>query len=125
MPTARQPLLLAICPTTLPTAPPAAETTTVSPALGWQISSRPIHAVTPGMPSTPRNADAGTRLVSILFNPAPLDRPYCCQPSMPTTLSPTANFGFFDSITSPTVPPIITSPSSCLAAEDFVSFTRL
>jgi hypothetical protein len=35
---------------------------------------------------------------------------------MPSTLSPAANFGFFDSTTSPTVPPIITSPISCLAA---------
>ena len=54
MPTARQPLIFAICPTTLPTAPEAADTTTVSPAFGWQMSSRPTHAVTPGMPSTPR-----------------------------------------------------------------------
>src|SRR5258706_14401370 len=98
MPTARQPLILAICPTTLPPAPDAADTTTVSPALGWQMSSKPTQAVTPGMPSTPRNACIGTRLASILFRPAPFDKPYCCQPSSPTTLSPAANFGFFDSI---------------------------
>ena len=33
MPTTRQPLILAICPTTVPTAPAAPETTTVSPGL--------------------------------------------------------------------------------------------
>src|SRR5204863_4794989 len=109
MPTARQPLSLAIWPTTPPTAPEAAETTTVSPALGWQISSSPTQAVTPGMPSTPRNADIGTRLASILLSPLPSDTPYCCQPKPPSTLSPTANFGFFDSMTSPTVPPTMTS----------------
>ena len=41
MPTARHPLILAICPTTEPTAPDAAATTTVSPAFGWPISRRP------------------------------------------------------------------------------------
>jgi hypothetical protein len=34
-------LILAICPTTEPTAPDAAATTTVSPGFGWPISSRP------------------------------------------------------------------------------------
>src|SRR3954471_24031915 len=124
MPTARQPLILASWPTTLPTAPEAAETTTVSPALGWQISSRPTHAVTPGIPSTPRYAESGTRLASTLLSPLPSDTPYCCQPNMPSTVSPVANLAFFDSTTSPTVPPIITSPSSCLAAYDLPSFIR-
>ena len=54
MPTTRAPRALAICPTTCPTAPEAALTTTVSPAFGWPISSSPTHAVSPGMPSTPR-----------------------------------------------------------------------
>ena len=54
MPTARAPQIFASCPTTLPTAPEAADTTTVSPALGWPISFRPKYAVMPGMPSTPR-----------------------------------------------------------------------
>ena len=34
MPTARAPLIFAICPTAEPTAPEAADTTTVSPARG-------------------------------------------------------------------------------------------
>ena len=36
------------------TANEAAETTTVSPARGWQCSSSPVQAVAPGMPATPR-----------------------------------------------------------------------
>src|SRR3954466_15235008 len=104
MPTARQPFSLAICPTTLPTAPDAADTTTVSPGFGWQMSSKPTHAVTPGMPITPRYAESGTRLASTLLRPLPSDTPYCCQPNWPTTLSPGLKFGFFDSTTSPAVP---------------------
>ena len=38
MPTARQPAILASWPTSCPTAPEAAETTTVSPGLGWPTS---------------------------------------------------------------------------------------
>ena len=41
-------------PTTLPTAPDAADTSTVSPAFGCPISFRPNQAVSPGMPRTPR-----------------------------------------------------------------------
>ena len=40
--TTRKPLSLATWPTTDPTAPDAAATTRVSPALGWPISIRPI-----------------------------------------------------------------------------------
>ncbi len=54
MPTARQPAILASCPTTLPTAPEAALTTTVSPAFGAMMRFRPYQAVTPGMPTAPR-----------------------------------------------------------------------
>src|ERR1700691_1056122 len=53
MPTARQPLSFAICPTTEPTAPVAAATTTVSPRRGLPISSKPMKAVNPGIPRTP------------------------------------------------------------------------
>ena len=53
-PTARQPFALASWPTTVPTAPLAALTTTVSPALGAMILFSPYHAVTPGMPTVPR-----------------------------------------------------------------------
>ncbi len=45
MPTTRQPLIFAIWPTTVPTAPAAPETTTVSPGCGLPISSRPKYAV--------------------------------------------------------------------------------
>src|SRR3954471_22003644 len=124
MPTARAPQIFANWPTTLPTAPEAADTTTVSPAFGWQMSSRPSQAVTPGMPSTPRYVEGDTRLASTLLSPLPSDTPYCCQPNMPSTVSPFANFAFFDSTTSPTVPPIMTSSSSCLAAYDLPSFIR-
>jgi hypothetical protein len=54
MPTARAPFSFASWPTTLPTAPEAAVTTTVSPAFGAQMSFRPTQAVTPGMPTGPR-----------------------------------------------------------------------
>ena len=54
MPTARAPQSLASCPTTLPTAPEAADTSTVSPGFGWPSSFKPKYAVMPGMPSRPR-----------------------------------------------------------------------
>ncbi len=54
MPTARQPWFLASCPTTLPTAPDAADTSTVSPAFGSPIAIRPTQAVIPVEPSAPR-----------------------------------------------------------------------
>lgn len=41
----------------LPTAPVAAATTTVSPACGWPMSSRPAYAVKPGMPRIPSAYD--------------------------------------------------------------------
>ena len=54
MPTVRQPLIRAICPTTLPTAPAAPDTTTVWPGSGRPTSSSPKYAVNPVIPSTPR-----------------------------------------------------------------------
>ena len=51
MPTVRAPASLASWPTTEPTAPVAADTSTVSPAFGAMILFRPYQAVTPGMPS--------------------------------------------------------------------------
>jgi hypothetical protein len=41
---------------------------------------------------------------------------YCCQPPMPTTLSPGWNLGERLSTTSPAVPPIMTWPKGCGAA---------
>ena len=76
IPTARQPLILAIWPTTLPTAPAAPETTTVSPSWGLPISSRPKYAVIPGMPSVPRYVGSGASAGSILISESP-DRTAC------------------------------------------------
>src|SRR5690606_7125119 len=103
-PTTRQPLRLASWPTPEPTAPLAAETTTVSPSFGAMIRFRPYHAVMPGMPTAPRYADSGTRVVSTLRIAAPSVLPYSCQPNMPITLSPTANVGFSFATTPPAVP---------------------
>ena len=41
MPTTRPPMILPICPATDPTAPAAAETTTVSPSFGCATSNMP------------------------------------------------------------------------------------
>ena len=80
MPTTRQPRILAICPTTWPTAPDAAETTTVSPAFGWPMSSSPTQAVSPGMPSTPSEAESGASAGSIRISRAAGTREKRCQP---------------------------------------------
>src|SRR3954470_1288956 len=70
MPTARHPLIFASWPTTCPTAPDAAETTTVSPGFGRPISSRPKYAVRPGMPSHESELWIGASAGSILLAPA-------------------------------------------------------
>ena len=70
MPTARAPRSLAIWPTMDPTGPLAAATTTVSPAFGCPMLSRPQYAVMPGMPSTPSAVEAGTAPGSIRRSPA-------------------------------------------------------
>ena len=41
MPITRQPIIFAICPTIAPTAPEAADTTTVSPGFGSPTCSNP------------------------------------------------------------------------------------
>src|SRR3954467_11304440 len=56
----RRPASLASCPAIEPTAPEAAETNIVSPGRTSAMSCTPTHAVSPGMPSTPRYADTGT-----------------------------------------------------------------
>ena len=73
MPTARHPLSFAICPTTLPTAPDAADTTTVSPGRGRPKSSKPTYAVSPGMPRTPSAVPIGACVGSSVRTPAPVD----------------------------------------------------
>jgi hypothetical protein len=58
----------------------AAETTTVSPALGWPMSSRPLQAVSPGMPSTPRLLDSGGSSAGTLNSRAGSTAEKRCQP---------------------------------------------
>ena len=59
MPTTRRPRIFPIWPTSDPTAPAAAETTSVSPGFGRPISKRPTHAVSPMWPRSPRCASSG------------------------------------------------------------------
>jgi hypothetical protein len=99
MPTARHPLIFASWPTTAPTAPDAADTTTVSPAFGCPMSMRPTYAVMPGMPRTPMAVEIGGPLGSSFRRSLPLDRAYSCQPSYPATRSPALNAGLRDSTT--------------------------
>lgn len=82
MPTTLAPLILAICPATLPVAPAAPETTTVSPGRGSPICVMPYHAVTPVSPSAesmscgcrrPGYCDAGSKVPSRRMA-------YCVQP---------------------------------------------
>ena len=85
MPTTRAPARLASCPATEPTAPDAADTTTVSPFFGWQISVTPRYAVAPGMPSTPRYADSGAPCRGSFTNCVARRDQCVCQPRAPTT----------------------------------------
>ena len=55
-------MIFANWPTTEPTAPEAAATTSVSPGLGWPMFIRPVHAVIPGIPSTPSAVVTGAKL---------------------------------------------------------------
>ena len=59
IPTTRQPLILAIWHTIEPTAPAAAETTTVSPFFGCPMSRKPKYAVGPVKPRTEIKAVSG------------------------------------------------------------------
>ena len=107
-----QPRILAIWPATDPVAPAAPETTTVSPACGFPMSSNPKYAVRPVVPKTPMastgSAPGGTcRMPS---GPRASATVYSCHPVMPETSAPTGSWSVFDSITSPTPIARITSP---------------
>src|SRR5258708_35670709 len=95
MPTARQPCSLASWPTPEPTAPDAAETTTVSPALGLPICIRPHHAVMPGMPSTESAVESGATLGSSFIDMAPLETAWLGQPEHHVTKRPSLTRGVF------------------------------
>src|SRR5215510_11475188 len=124
IPTARQPLILAIWPTTIPVAPAAPETTTVSPARGLPISSNPKYAVSPVIPSAPRYTGNGAMLGSIFVSPRPSEMAYSCTPSTPKTYSPVVNDGFCDATTQPTAPARITSPIFTGSMYDRPSFIQ-
>ena len=107
MPITRQPLILAICPTTEPVAPAAPETTTVSAAFGSPISSNPKKAVIPVVPSAEIASSGGVPTGTFWkFGPAA----HSCQPVKPLTRSPGTKPSRFDSTTSPIADPRITSP---------------
>src|SRR5882672_10377668 len=110
-PTTVCPLSLAIWHTTDPTAPDAAETKTTSPGLSIAILSKPTHAVSPGMPATPRNACGGSPSVSS-FCRLPAGALYHSrQPNQEETRSPGFNRGSSEAATSPIAPPCSASPS--------------
>src|SRR5881409_1447391 len=124
MPTARQPRIFASAPTTEPTAPAAAETTTVSPGFGWPMSRSPTYAVIPGIPRTPSAVESGAAFGSSFRTPAPRESAYACQPVGPTTKLPVGNAALFEAMTSLTAPPTMGVPSSTGWAYDFASFIR-
>ena len=70
----------------------------------------------PGMPSTPLAVEIGASDGSTLRIVAAPPIAYSCQPSRSSTMSPTAKRGLFDFTTSPTMPPVITSPRPTGAA---------
>uniref|UniRef100_A0A182W5T7 hydroxyisourate hydrolase n=1 Tax=Anopheles minimus TaxID=112268 RepID=A0A182W5T7_9DIPT len=118
MPTTRQPLIFAICPTTLPTAPAAPLTTTVSPSFGRQSSRKPKYAVLPGIPSTPTPSERGCRpnegnrygLLSPEFLSG-LTMVCVRQPKLPNTYEPTGKLSLRLAVIFATCPPIISDPT--------------
>ena len=90
MPTARAPRIRAIWPTSEPTGPLAAATTTVSFGCGRPMVSRPLYAVKPGIPSTPSAVVTGAASGSILRTRSPSDSAWLHQPVWAVTVSPSA-----------------------------------
>ena len=98
------------CPTTCPTAPEAAETTSVSPAFGSPMSFSPTQAVRPGMPSTPSAVEGGASFGSSGISALPGRTEKVCQPKPPSTQSPSLKRGSREAATWPTAPHSITPP---------------
>src|ERR1700682_4630329 len=73
MPTPLAPAIFASWPTSDPTGPLAAATTTVSPGAGLPITRRPPYAVNPGIPSTPSPVVTGATAGSSLRRSARSD----------------------------------------------------
>ena len=74
-------------------------------------------AVTPLMPSTPKESESG-KSCSRTFRrmPCPSDSAYSCQPSMPMTASPSWYKGWREATTRPAAKLRITSPKPTAAA---------
>ena len=93
MPTARAPLILAICPTTEPTAPEAADTTTVSPAFGCadfeqaRVGGHARHAE-----HAERGRDRRELRIELAQPGAVRERMCVCQPARLSTMSPFGEF---------------------------------
>ena len=92
MPTTRAPLIFAIWAATEPTAPAAAETTTVSPGCGLPMSVSPTQAVRPVMPSAPsaKLGDVSPRSGTGSNGAASEATTHSCQPVRPWTSWPSA-----------------------------------
>ena len=76
------------------------------------MSTSPIQAVNPGMPSAPSAVDGGASDGSSLRTRSPSTTPDSHQPSCEVTQSPASKPGCRDSTTRPTAPPSTTSPTS-------------
>src|SRR3954471_22454524 len=118
------PFSFASWPTSEPTAPAAPETNTVSPGLNSADSSRPEYAVRPGMPRTPRYVDSGAAAPSTLTYRPASSTAWVRQPAWCSTWSPGFTSSTWDSTTSPTAPPDMTSPTSNGGAYDLTSRMR-
>src|SRR5579864_3022992 len=110
MPMARAPLSMAIWPAIEPAALAAAETSTVSPGRSFARSRSPKYAAMPGAPRTPRAVEAGVWPGCTKRANWPSDTANCCSPASITTMLPTPNTSWRDSITSPTPRAGTTSP---------------
>src|SRR6266571_1722488 len=124
MPTVRQPASLASCPAICPTAPAAAETTTVSPGRGLPMSNNPKYAVNPVRPIA-CSASVGGSSTGGTWRSVPARAvAYSCQPSCPTTRSPGLKRGSLLSTTSPRFTDVMTSPTSSDLAYERASLIR-
>ena len=94
-------LILANCPTILPTAPAAPLTNTISPAFGSHILYKPKYAVAPGIPNAPRQYDFGVDPMSNLIGSRFFPSEIKCDlhPAAHKTIVPTGYSPFFVAIT--------------------------
>src|SRR5881397_3196385 len=124
MPTVRQPASFASCPAICPTAPAAAETTTVSPGRGLPMSNSPKYAVNPVRPIA-CSASVGGSSTGGTWRSVPARAvAYSCQPSCPTTRSPALKRRSLLSTTSPRFTDVMTSPTSSDLAYERASLIR-